>query len=128
MKHLRFALLFIWQFPQIILGLLLSFVFKCSTTLDYKFTMVRVCPKFRGGLSLGPIIFVRRYPNNQETWNTVKHEFGHSLQSRYLGPLYLIIIGLPSLIWAAIHTAKMGSYYSFYTEKWADKLGNVTRK
>lgn len=30
---------------------------------------------------------------------TIKHEYGHQLQSYILGPLYLLIIGLPSGLW-----------------------------
>ena len=61
----------------------------------------------------------------------IMHEYGHTLQSKMLGPLYLIVIGLPSLIWAwlygpVIPWSKNG-YYVFYTEKWAEKLGEVKR-
>ncbi len=46
-----------------------------------------------------------------------------------LGPLYLLVIGLPSLLWAALHekVAPGRSYYWFYTERWADRLGGVER-
>jgi hypothetical protein len=46
-----------------------------------------------------------------------------------LGPLYLLVIGLPSLLWAWLgdnYREKHGvSYYDFYTEKWANKLGGA---
>ena len=48
-----------------------------------------------------------------------------------LGPLYLIVIGLPSLIWAALHSSvrrlRTVDYFSFYTERWADRLAGVKR-
>ena len=80
-----------------------------------------------GGISLGNTIIVY-----QEDENVVKHEYGHQIQSMYLGPLYLIVIGLPSIIWAGliyghIVPRKPNGYYKFYTESWADKLGGVIR-
>jgi len=49
------------------------------------------------------------------------HEYGHTLQSAALGPLYLVVIGVPSFIWSQIPEAKRGKdYFSFYTETWAD--------
>lgn len=48
-------------------------------------------------MSLGLFIFMfgGRYIGDEET---LKHEYGHSIQSKILGPLYLIVIGLPSLM------------------------------
>ena len=60
-----------------------------------------------------------------------KHEYGHCRQSEYLGWLYLIVIGIPSLIWCLCYNAEkrggLKDYYKFYTEAWADKLGGVIR-
>jgi len=67
---------------------------------------------------------------------TIKHEYGHQLQSYILGPLYLLVIGLPSGLWCWFiqdlvnkNRKKKGkptlSYYWFYTESWANKLGGV---
>ena len=75
-------------------------------------------------ISLGGYIIV-----NART-NELTHEYGHQKQSRMLGPLYLIVIGLPSLFWATLKSIglfKNKSYYWFYTEKWADKLMNIER-
>ena len=51
----------------------------------------------------------------------IKHECGHSRQSDILGPLYLIVIGVPSVIHNIVHAvcSKLGlnwDYYKFYTE------------
>lgn len=61
------------------------------------------------------------------TERILKHEIGHTKQSLYLGPLYLIVIGLPSIVWAFIQSRWMKDcdYYSFYTEKWANRLGGI---
>ncbi len=65
------------------------------------------------------------------------HEYGHTLQSIVLGPLFLPVIGLPSLVWAACfqkwRQRNNVSYYGLYCEKWAniwgDKVcGNVRRQ
>ena len=123
-------LLYIWQLPQNLLGLILRVIYRQKNSLLYKDKTVRVCESFPGGISLGNTLIVSKFPYNKPTWNTVKHEWGHTRQSLYLGPLYLIIIGIPSGLWSLIHKynqEKPNEYYTFFTEKWADKLGNVKR-
>ncbi len=95
---------------------------------------VYVSKKMRGGITLGKYIFLDSYYGDinrcKDTWD---HEWGHTRQSRMLGPLYLIVIGLPSICWAAIYDTKLvpytyNGYYKFYTERGADKLGGVIRE
>lgn len=74
------------------------------------------------GVSLGWFQFTHR----NATKDTASHEVGHSVQSLYLGPLYLLVIGLPSIIWAGIIYPRIGgNYYSFYTESWANKISGA---
>lgn len=50
---------------------------------------------------------------------------GNKLQTRRKG-----MVGLPSFLWASLKTAGLfrgRDYYSFYTEKWADKLAGIER-
>ena len=55
----------------------------------------------------------------------VAHELkGHTWDSRLFGPLYLLIIGLPSIMNAAIGFTKC--YYSWYPEAWANKHAGLT--
>ena len=46
-----------------------------------------------------------------------------------LGPIYLIVIVIPSCLWAWLgekyREKNDVSYYAFYTEKWANKLGGA---
>ncbi len=49
-----------------------------------------------------------------------RHEFGHILQSRAFGPIYLLIIGLPSLISASVKNGRW-VHRNFWIEKNADK-------
>lgn len=81
----------------------------------------------RGGISLGKYIIVSQFATD----NTISHELGHCRQSMYLGWLYLFVIGIPSIVWAGLYGSiikpSANGYYKFYTEHWADRLGNVER-
>ena len=125
MKTLFQILLYIWQLPQNILGLILRVFWKLDNTVLYKDKTIRVCKKFPGNISLGDTVMVCKYPYNKNTWNTVKHEWGHTRQSLYLGPLYLIVIGIPSFLWACTYKWLKKDYSWFYTESWANKLGGI---
>ena len=50
-------------------------------------------------MSLGDYLFM---PTNA-TKESIKHECGHCRQSDILGPLYLIVIGVPSVIHNIVH-------------------------
>ena len=119
-------LLYLWMLPQNLLGLILRAVYKGSDS-SYESALVRRSTKMRGGISLGKYIVV----NQLSSKKTIMHEYGHCKQSLYLGWLYLIVIGLPSIVWAAMYgnivKRTPNGYYSFYSEKWADKLGGVER-
>ena len=125
MKTLIAILLYLWQLPQNILGLIVRVFYKKKTSIQYKDKTIRVCNGIYGGISLGNTIIVDAYPNTKDTWRRVKHEYGHAIQSKLLGPLYLLVIGIPSALHALI--VFTDCYYDFYTEKWADKLGSVQR-
>ena len=125
MNRIWEILLWIWQAPQNIVGLVFRLIYGWTAIL-FRGVDVVVSSRFPGGISLGRTIVVKRpYLANTDTWN---HEYGHTRQSLYLGPFYLLIVGIPSLLWAWYWKPSRGvSYYSFYTEKWADRLGGVIR-
>lgn len=112
-------ILYIWQLPQHFLGLVLLAYFRAKKHsfdgIGYWYS-----DGMTGGISLGKYIIV-----NTHYEPTIRHEYGHSRQSEILGWLYLIVIGIPSLLWAMFHGKK--DYSWFYTESWADRLGNVKR-
>ncbi len=134
MKTFTEILLYIWQLPQNILGLMLLLFYKKDKayhklngrTFYYTDEMV-------SGISLGNYIIIKK-----EDWGeTMCHEYGHSVDSRRLGPLYLIVIGLPSLLgniynrifhsnWKYSDSCEW--YYNQPWEKSADKNGGVNRK
>lgn len=117
-------LLWLWCLPQNLVGLLVMLFTKAKRVGDhYEFNVPF------GSVSLGEFIFLcKGHSGNDEV---LRHEKGHRTQSRMLGWLYLIVIALPSCIWAGCfgeyRKKKKRSYYSFYTEAWADKLAGITR-
>lgn len=116
----------LWQLPQYLLGRAYKF-FKYGDLTEigkYKDAIYYVVDGQRGSVTFcSDYIFLSKLASKSSY--IVRHEYGHTIQSKYLGWLYLIVIGLPSIIWAFIHSNFMRNknYHSFYTEKWADKLG-----
>lgn len=115
---------YIWELPQNIVGLLLRLFIRNEKKRVVSNITIYYLDSFYGGISLGNTIILG---NLKEL--SVKHEHGHQHQSKMLGPLYLFIIGIPSLIWASMYgriiKKTTNGYYKFYTEKWANKLGGV---
>lgn len=114
-----FVTLTIWQLPQAILGaFMLLFTQKNKLIAQRHFDFCFEGEHMSGGISLGPIAIVSKNLSRHEP--SVMHELdGHTVDSKIFGPLYLIIIGLPSIMNAIFSFTKC--YYDFYTEKWANK-------
>lgn len=120
-------LLYLHQLPQNVLGLLVIFF-----TGAVRYQDVWITTKYRFGVSLGNyIIFGGRYTDKD-----YKHEHGHQFQSKRLGWLYLLLVGLPSIvrnIWDRVAHKNWSWkkhnewYYGSYPEKQADELGGVRR-
>lgn len=120
---MKYLLMYLWQLPQNLLGTLYRDLLACkekvylvNSTEDFTL-YAKDTPR---NVALGRHIFI----SSRAGSDTIKHKTGHVKQSQILGPLYLPLIGIPSILWAAIHKkiAPNKSYYSFYTEKWANKL------
>ena len=119
----------VWQLPQNLAGLVFGWFLKGKR----EYPTPPVLPKqiriigaenMYGGISLGNFIY-GRLPLHKAT---VLHEYGHCIQSRLLGPFYLFVIGIPSILWALWwKPGRSVSYFSFFTERWADRLGGVKR-
>lgn len=132
-KRAAWLLLWLWQLPQNGLGLLASLAVAAMPAGAASLRIERrpegrvsYCLSRFGGVSLGRYLFVHRQADER----LVRHELGHSRQSLLLGPAYLLVIGLPSLAWALLHPTlrriRPGvSYFSFPTERWADRLGGT---
>lgn len=139
LKWMTRASLLAWESPQNVLGAsLLALHFARRTVRRVSFERERVMVEIGsiGAVSLGLFVFFtnednRYVPVGRENRD---HEFGHSLQSRWLGPLYLAVVGLPSemrVVYAFVHRhvtgRRWGGYYDGFPENWADRLGGVDR-
>lgn len=128
-----------WGILQTLLGLI---VFLCHLRDRHYFYHGAVITewKSRSSVSLGLFVFVTAEPvfyNKLKRAHTMQelfarlrvHEYGHTIQSLILGPAYLIVIGIPSSLWGFLphlqrkRKAQQLSYFSFFTEKWANRLG-----
>ena len=116
-----------WGIFQTLLGLFVFIVHIGDRHYFYRGAVVTEW-KSSSGLSLGMFVFI---PKDEPTDRLLRHEYGHTVQSLMLGPLFLFIIGIPSFMWASLPAFKRRrrekkiNYYSFYPEKWADKLGKI---
>lgn len=89
-------------------------------------------------LGCGQFVFLscREYPHvspesaRKYRYDTLVHEYGHTLQSAILGPLFIPVVAVPSLAWASLpvfakfRRRRKKSYYWLYCEKWANILGD----
>lgn len=119
----------LWQLPQTMVAICYYWYLEMNDKLmmvyeetDEHGIYVKSTP---GSVTLGPYIFL----SPKAGARTIRHESGHVRQSRYLGPLYLIVIGIPSMVWAMTYKrlAPGRSYFWFYTERWADRLAGIAR-
>jgi len=127
---LKKLVLYIWQLPQHLFAVIILFLFKGIQDSEYKDKKVfKVYGKFIFGVSLGNYIILHNVYFTQSNWRltqTIKHEYGHSIQSLYFGPLYLIVIGIPSATFNVISRISptfAKNYYNRWPENWANKLG-----
>lgn len=128
-KFLFYLIQWTYALPQNLIGLTLFLYFRLKYHCPaerFRFAIWTGWPR-KDGVSLGTFIFTGKADSEA----LKKHEYGHSLQSLILGPLYLPVIGLPSILWAnAKRLARkwqsgQKDYYEFYPEKWANRLGKT---
>lgn len=126
-KIKEFLIDWVWQLPQNLIGLGYKLIIYRDISDEFNnddghFNIV--LKNTNGAVTLGKYVFI--YKRYNDLVGITRHETGHVKQSRMLGPLYLFIIGIPSIIWAAVHSyiAPNKSYRWFYTEAWADKLAS----
>ena len=128
---MRNILLFIWQLPQNIIGIIIFIITRAKHESEQGFYCSDRFKYF--GVSLGIYIIFGGSPSE----DSIKHEKGHQKQSQYLGWFYLPLIGIPSFVgnirdrlfhkkWS--EKKRIAWYYNQYWEKWADNLGGVKRE
>lgn len=129
----------LWELPQNILGAIVYVAFWIRSGI-----IKTDCEKGRlfietrsTGVSLGFFIFWTPSGNRFKHYinDCRMHETGHAIQSKLLGPFYLLIIGLPSFtraVYSRYYYRKYGmqweNYFNAFPENWADKLGGILRK
>ena len=135
---MKAVLLYLWQLPQHLLALTLYLILKLSCKVinvnGNKFCserVIRVENNF--GVSLGNYIFL----NTNHSDTVLQHERGHSKQSLVFGPLYLLVVGIPSVVFCNLwdkvfhknwtDEKRKQWYYNRYPEKWADMLVGIKR-
>ena len=128
---LWYLLQFTWGLPQNLGGLLwFLFYLRRPHSLWNGAVVTRIRRKrFSGGFTLGIFIFLTE-PLSEESEHDLRiHEFGHTVQSLYLGPVWSLVIGLPSMPWCnlppfqKLRQRKGIPYSALYCEDWADRLG-----
>jgi hypothetical protein len=117
-----------WELPQILSALILYAIMKkrIIQAIDYKDSKIFFVRDFPGGISLSFIIFLNDIDLNN--LRAIKHEYGHTIQSLFLGWFYLFIVGVPSIIRSSIwnhYKLEEKKYYECFPENWADSLGNI---
>lgn len=121
---------YIWMLPQNIIG----FIFSLFSKSREMYNDCIICwVNLPIGVSLGKYIILwdklGSFGNKQKELS-IRHEYGNYLQGIYFGPLYLIIIGIPSAFFNIISRFNPlfgEGYYKRYPENWADKLSGIVR-
>jgi len=133
-----------WGILQSALGALVFFLNIKSEHFMYHGAIVTRW-KGKSSVSLGMFVFVTAEPYFYEklkdeytmeelSARLLVHEYGHTVQSLILGPLYLILMGIPSTLWGFLpycnkKRKEQGvSYFAFFTERWANRLGERVTK
>lgn len=124
-NYIKDSIKWLWQFPQNMLALCIEGILCPAAYREGKAdgNTIIVNSTLPSAMSLGDYLFV----NPMSSQKSIQHECGHSRQSDILGPLYLIVIGIPSVIHNIVYAvcSKLGlnwDYYKFYTEHWL--MGN----
>lgn len=129
--YLYYFLQLTWGIIQNILGFLIYIILLIKNPRRKKGTYLgaRVLSwSLKASAAIGMFIFLEDR-NDDYLMNILVHEYGHTIQSCILGPLYLLVIGIPSFIWARnkrfIRKRQKGIYRygSFFPERWANQLG-----
>jgi len=128
-----------WGVLQTLLGSILFLLHCKEQHYSYHGAVVTVW-KSKSSISLGMLVFVTAEPYfagkfsgkmraDELSDRLLVHEYGHTIQSLILGPLYLLVIGIPSTLWGFLpnlnrrRREERKSYFDFFTEKWANCLG-----
>lgn len=133
MKKWKIALYRIWQWtwglPQTLAGLAMALKYRRCPRKRVGGAVATLHDGDWGGVSLGMFIFVPGGLRPEREAALLSHEYGHTFQSALLGPLYLLLVGVPSFLWANLprnerkRAVRHIPYEAHYPENWAEALG-----
>lgn len=133
---LYYFLQWTWGIVQNLVGLVMRIFllikYRKNKKDSFRFFSAQVTEwsKEHGSMGMGMFIFYGHKGEKDEN-EILVHEYGHTWQSAVLGPFYLLVIGLPSFIWAVLpvfqkmRKEKNIRYTAFYPEAWANKWGTA---
>ena len=112
-----------WQLPQNLLGLLFLLVLRTRRLVhEQDGRRFYVARAMRGAISLGDYIIISE--NSSRRKPVYDHEFGHTVDSRKWGWLYLPVIGLCSGLHFLLYD-QATNYYDYWTERRANRFGGI---
>jgi len=127
-----------WGIIQNILGILLFVILtiiKPNRTRKYYHGAIISYWRFSFSMGLGMFIFFGHSNQDEEYQKQVLvHEYGHTIQSIILGPLFFFLVAIPSTTLAFLpvfaNKRKEGKadYFDLYCESWANTLGEHVLK
>lgn len=126
-RAIFYILQFTWGLPVNMVGLILFLCCRKRFPSEVFCNSIMTClPGDHGGLSLGIFIFLS-IQDAQERSRLCIHEYGHTIQCLFLGPLYWIAVVLPSAVWyhffAGYRRKHHLMYDALYCERWATAWG-----
>jgi hypothetical protein len=134
-------LLWTWEGPQSLLGLLLLGVMRARgqvRSIEHLPDGRQLVEGEALGVSLGAYVFWARcdpFGDPFELDLLRAHELGHTVQSRRLGPLYLPTVGVVSpsrALYAMAYRRRTGRGWARYYDSWpeaaADRHGGIVRQ
>lgn len=138
-RTIRIALqtfVWVWQLPQLLAGAVWCLTQRPRFLYSHHNVLLFTC-RFGIGVSFGPMTFYSErhravlLSRDARVMPYLSHEYGHALDSRLFGPLYLFVIGIPSGVWLLVRRMlksrfpSLENYYRFYTERRANRRGGV---
>ena len=94
---------YLWGLPQNLVGAVLYLYYRLKGCPHFSYQGARVIlwTVDAGSMSVGRYLFLHQSWRPKDQF-LLAHEYGHTIQSLILGPLYLPLVGLPSILWAGL--------------------------
>lgn len=128
-RALFYLVQFTWGLPVNLVGLLLFLCCRGRFRSEMFCNGIVTClPRLGGGFSLGVFLFIGA-ASAADSPGLCAHEYGHTIQCLLLGPLYWLVVALPSVIWChgfSNYRSRRGTPYdALYCEHWATAWGRA---